>query len=798
MRRIQPGWQAAGALALALVLIPAAVRAASPEGAGVATAVSGQVTVTHAVSPAPQVLRFKDAVFYRDRISTAARSLARLLLAKKALVTVRELSELQLIDEAGTSTVRLALGKIAIGVARQRMRPGEIVEIRTQNAVAAIRGTVVVAETLRLPGATDLVTRLHVLSGYIDVTTPGKPGAPPLRMFAPSSVTVTGNTMDRPVPLGAAARATLLSDLQLTPSPPKRVLEGLALGEQARASGLARIITGDGSGSDERLDVQAPPADVKAPAAPITPPTPRTPKADPSSSLPFIFNNQSFNTTGDLYTVRSSSHQNISTDFLEATDSAVTVGDDVLKVSGTMSSTTAKPFMSLSGSTLAAEVLTQLHNGTLSLTGTLLDAVNSTVTADLATVRSNGQLTLGGRFLHAVGGTIGAPDHLLRVFASGGVAGTGLGALFDFSGTAVNVGSPSGGEYFQVTGGSSTVTLAGPLLAAAGSAFTLTGSALLDVSTNAIFTDTTSQPLWSLDGGSLQLSPTANGFVAQNHGTVSLHGGLLDAANSQITTSADFVLGTGEGQFIVTGPKTALVSLTGGTHQIATAGSVFHLVGKATGHDPVSGLTLGTEEPIQHSGGFLDLNSATVTTARAVRVDTALLQASAPLLNLFGARGAQLTTSGNAIDLTSKAKVTNTAAFVAMDQSRLTVNNTALVNVAGASFLRGGGNLVNLANGSTLTINNGVVLFVGGGSIVNISGALIAFSGAPGNTVNISNSLPYTYIGGIPVALTNGALASNVAVTGTPIKNPALGTITPNKALIQVSGPTSKLTIGGN
>jgi hypothetical protein len=173
-------------------------------------------------------------------------------------------------------------------------------------------------------------------------------------------------------------------------------------------------------------------------------------------------------------------------------------------------------------------------------------------------------------------------------------------------------------------------------------------------------------------------------------------------------------------------------------------------------------------------------------------------QASAPLLNLFGPGGSQLTTSSNVIDLTQKAKVTNTDTFVVLDMSRLIVNNAALVRVTDGSFLKGGGNLVNLANGSTLTINNGVLLLVGGGSIVNISGALIAFSGLPGNTVNVSNTLAFVTIGGIPVALTGGALAGNVTIVGAPIKNPALGTITPGKALIQVNGPTSKLTISGN
>src|SRR5712691_13551779 len=69
------GWQATGALALAVL---ATSPASASAGAGVATAVTGQVTVSHAASPAPQPLRFKDEVFLRDRISTASQSLARL------------------------------------------------------------------------------------------------------------------------------------------------------------------------------------------------------------------------------------------------------------------------------------------------------------------------------------------------------------------------------------------------------------------------------------------------------------------------------------------------------------------------------------------------------------------------------------------------------------------------------------------------------------------------------------------------------------------------------------------------
>ena len=770
MRRIQRGWQAACVLALALLVIPTTtVQASAPAGAGVATAVTGQVTVFHAASPTPQPLHFKDEVFLRDRISTAAQSLARLLLGKKALLTVRELSELELIDQSGISTIQLVLGKVAIGVARQRMRPGEIVEIRTQNAVAAIRGTVVVAELVTPPGSSVPVTRLHVLSGYIDVTTPGNPGAPPLRLVAPSSVTVTGNTMDKAVSLDAAARAALLSDLQPSRPNPARLLDSLVLGEQARAAALGRIITGTGEGGTELPELpQAPPVDTQAPitqTAQTAPIVPGTSNGGSGSALPFIYNSQTVNVAGDLYQVMPASNQSLSTDLLRATNSTLITGGDILQVKGSLSSSTALPFMSLNGGASAAQTATLLQNGTLSLTGSLFDAVNSAV-------------TLSG-------------PALLAVLANSSLTGASSSPFVSFTGGSLTLGARTNGVSLD---SGSTASLAGPLFTAHGTP--ITGSSDFVTVKSATITDTTASPLVGLTGGTFQLGWAASGFTVTNHGTAYLSGGLLSASGTDITSTADFVLGTLDGRFIVTAPAAPLLSLTGGTSQIATGGSIFHLVGTATAVDGVSGLRLGTEEPIQHGGGLLDMSAATVTTQRAVTIDVALLQASALLLNLRA--GAQLTTNGNAIDLTSKAMVTNTGAFVALDQSRLTVNNAALVNVAGASYLRGNGNLVNLANGSTLTINNGVLLFVGGGSIVNINGGLIAFSGWGGNTVNISNTLAFVNIGGIPVALTGGALAANVSIAGTPIKNPSLGTISPNKALIQVNGATTKLTISGN
>jgi len=732
----------------------------------------GQVTVAHAAAPAPQPLRFKDEVFLRDRISTSSQSLARLLLGKKALLTVRELSELQLTDQAGNSIVQLLWGKVAIGVARQRMRTGEIVEIRTENAIAAIRGTVVVAETLTPPGAAIPVSRVHVLSGYIDVTTPAHPGAPPVRLVAPSSVTVTGDSIGVPVRLDVVTRAALLSDLR--PNQPQHidVLAALAPGEQTRAGALGQVITGDGTGGSEPVDPQdqsANPADATNPVgqAPITPVASSSGvggAAGGSSGLPFTYTNQVVNIRGDFYRVPAASSSNLLTDLLRSTNSTLTIGGDVLQVNGSLGSGTALPFISVNGGTLAAQTATRLLNGTIGLSGSLLNAVNAS-------------LALTG-------------PALLDAQANSQLTATGLSPLVSLTGGSLALGAGTSGLSLN---SNSAATLSGPFFAATGTA--IAGSSDFVAIKSATLTDAAASALINLTGGTFQLGGAAAGFSVSNNGTASLMGGLLSATGTAVTSTADFILATTNGRFIVAGPAAPLVSLTGGVSQIASAGSIFHLVGSGTSVDPVSGLPVGTDEPVQTGGGFLDMDGATVTTQRAVTVDVALLQATAPLLNLRG--GAQLTTNGNAIDLTSKAKITNSGPYVALDASRIIVNAGALINVAGGSFLQTGGNLINLANGSTLTINNGVLLAVSGGSIVNISGALIAFSGG-GNVVNVLNALPFINIGGIPVALTGGAVASNVSITGVPIKNPLLGVITPNKALIQVNGPNSKLTISGN
>src|SRR5499425_284352 len=118
------------------------------EPVGVVTNVEGVATVARVALPEPRPLQFKDDLFLRDRITTRDRSLVRVLLGGKATVTARERSVLTITDAPGISTIHLDDGRISVAVAKGLMKRGEVIQIKTPNAITAIRGTVVVAEVV--------------------------------------------------------------------------------------------------------------------------------------------------------------------------------------------------------------------------------------------------------------------------------------------------------------------------------------------------------------------------------------------------------------------------------------------------------------------------------------------------------------------------------------------------------------------------------------------------------------------------------------------------------------------------
>jgi len=262
------------------------------------------------------------------------------------------------------------------------------------------------------------------------------------------------------------------------------------------------------------------------------------------------------------------------------------------------------------------------------------------------------------------------------------------------------------------------------------------------------------------------------------------------------------VLNVAAGGTIVSTHTGSLIKFAAST--LTIGGSIAVLAGRstATATEVADGvtLTLGTDKPLQHNGVVVELSGATVTARKGVRVDPALLEASAPLLDLKATSA--LTTSLETIDLSLKAKVTSLGPVLRLDASTLTVQAGAAINVNAGSLLKVTGDLLELRNGSTLSVMNGPLVRVAAGSVLNVSGALVAFGGTGGNTINITNTLcsPCTSIGGLNVFLTGGASSPNVSITN-PIKNSTLGSIvksdTAQTAVLVVEGSTSKVTISG-
>jgi hypothetical protein len=186
-----------------------------------------------------------------------------------------------------------------------------------------------------------------------------------------------------------------------------------------------------------------------------------------------------------------------------------------------------------------------------------------------------------------------------------------------------------------------------------------------------------------------------------------------------------------------------------------------------------------------------DANAVVVATGSAYRVDTALLEATAPLLNLRG--GSSLTTADHAVNLVGSAKVSipnDAVSMITLASSTLAVANGHLVNVAGGSVLNIAGNLVSMADSSTLSILNGLLLNVSGNSSATIGRSLVSFSGS-GNILNVNNSIvPTAIINGIPVS----GPTDNFRIGASAITGAASGTIRINGVVLTANTPLANLT----
>ncbi len=579
----------ASALFGALALCPLAAwgQAGGDAGrnVGVVTTLAGQATVARAALASPVPLRFKDDVFLRDRIATAERSVVRVLLGGKALVTVRELSTLTVTEDTGRSTVDLTAGKIAMGVLRQRMRPGEVIEIRTPNAIAAIRGTVLVVELIPEPGGTPgaprYTTKVHVLHGLVDVSDPKNPGAPPAQVGAMQSWSRTGSDTSSLVPLTAAAAQQVFVGLHAAPQiaeSPHEFIQHVTAREQAKAVAVAEFLAPEAAGAGAGGDSAAP-AGMSSPTAPVgsgitdapvipvvsstsaSAPAGGGAASPPTGLAQIIYNGQTVTSPGSLYTLSGSQQDSLAVPILEAAGSSLSIAQQLVQISGAAAFTSSgsTPLLYLDPTTLTATSLLSLDGGaTASLAGALFQDVD-------------GALTLRADFL--------------RLTGSGRLLGTGAAALVDLAGTrAAAAGSVLAMSNSAVL---DLISASAPLLSMTRSAALATGSNLADIS----------------GGATVRLGQLA----ALTGSTLTVQGHALSLAGSAtMTVRGDlFRLAGGSAMTITNG---ALLSLSGSSI-LNVAGALVNFIG--TGNSlsitnnlcAAGGCTLVGNIPVLVTGG---------------------------------------------------------------------------------------------------------------------------------------------------------------------------------------------------
>ncbi len=732
-------------LAVAVLLGALSPSHAQVQPVGVVTTLTGHADVTRATLSQPLVLKFKDDVFERDRIATAEKSIVRVLLGGKAIVTVRELSVLTITEEPGRASIDLTSGKISVAVAKQRMRPGETLDVRTPNAVAAVRGTVFVVEVQQVgtsqasgsgPGGSTTT--------IIDVKPPQNPGDPP------SLVQVTAGGQTRDVPGGSGINAIGNTLGQVRAWNPSSLVTGLTVqpgtgGPKSDASvkgtldkaeqDAALLGTIVGGGPVQPIIVTG----GLVPRAPVNPPTsPPSPPQPPVNSGMIV--NGGFE-TGDF--------------------TGWTRGGNL-------------------GFTLVS-------TGFFAHTGTF--------GAQLGPVGSDGLLS---QTFQTIAGKPYIVSFALRNLSGpNDFSATWNGTTF-FSQINVPTGEWQTLSFTEVVSGSPTTLQFAfrndPSYLALDDVSVITDPPLYSLGPRDTLVRTTGDPLVRYTGTPQTFDSL---LFAYDGGKVSLAGPLLQALNSDLTVPFSLVTLMRGGTLVSTSTD-PLVQLVGGTHTIGSMGlPIFDLKGVNTATDSETGLTVGTDRPLQTSGPLLAASGATINAQQVVRIDSALLEATAPLLALTG--GTNFTAVRDAIQLSYQAKVTSLGSLVKLDASTLTVARGAALNVAGGSVLNVTGDAFTLLNGSSLRLLNGPLVSLSSGSALNINGALVAFGGTAGNTVSITNSLcPCTTIGGLPVSLTGGALASNVSITNA-IRNPGLASIkvAPNAAVLRVDGAGTRVTISG-
>lgn len=779
-------------LVLAIYLLPAPALAQSTK-AGVVTTLEGNVTAVRAVAPQPVALKFKDDVFLQDRVVTGEQAFARLLLGGKAVISIRERSAVTITEVPGRSTVEIESGKIALSVARERMLPGEVINIKTPNAIAGVRGTVVVAQVTYRQGRP--FTNLWVLRGIIDAIHTNVTGAP-LSQPVPVGERESFNADQATATKGAFTLeevGTIVQGLQ-----PQRTQDvGSASQSPARleavntAVALLGALVGSG-GQQQMALLTGPPPPIPAPkttpeqtvtVAPITslsnpvtehvlldqqkcsqgdpaacaglgqsPPTGQPPPAD----TPDVIINDTTVALGaadTLKTFTGTSTRPGTSPLIRITDSTVNgpASTLVTALPDANATLTAGPLMKVTDSTLDVLRLLHVQGSLTSLSAAPLIALDPvTVNAQtLVEIAAGGGLSLAGPLLTDLNGVIATAQGAISV--AGTLMSTGPGALVALQGTNLAVGAPTSeatfARFLNVFAGSPTSPGPVPSLDAS---VGLVGSLL---SARAAKMTTTGDVVGVLNGG----------LLAQSSGAALLQFDDTTLAVGNASLLSRLLLVTGGGGTSGTTPATAVITgalLNATNSQVTTTGNgvgVFNGAAFASLGAPLflldrTSLTTGRPAFTNEFEGALFHVAGTVAETPAF----ATLQG--PLLSAFNS--STVTAHGNVMQVALGAAVLGLGAGPLIQTSNSTLwtdfdvlaaYDASTVALAGPLLLVGGGSLhvarriVGVFNGSEViaTAGDPFVSLIGGAHVLGTDPNSLAFTvgSDPGSRLSVPGTL---------------------------------------------------------
>jgi len=718
-------WLGLGGLILSSFLLSQGLALAQ-QAVGIVTALKGKAQLTRAATQV--ALSFKDNLILRDVIDTQEKSLTRVLFGGKSTVTVRELSRLEVREEllpgGGTRSIHeLSSGSILVNVALRLLRRGDEVQIRTPNAVAAVRGTTVFAQY----NAALAQSVFAVLSktGNAVVTVQGRPS---VTLGSLASFNVTGST----------ATGIQTTEGTITQAEANEIVEGSEVGTGGRTEESAEggvqeaaqladaVVEVVGESVVETIGQDAPSTAIEEGDTPVVEATSDEPSPGTQAVSSAATSDITFSGTISL-----GSGETLRT---FASDASLSGNPGILVSNATITQSGDVPLFKISGVTVTSQnAFVLLQNNTITGGGDLLQISSS--------------LSSGGTLLELNNTTLSLTFALIDIFNSSTITNT-AGPWIKITG-----GSVTADSLLDTDDSGNTFNLTVPLLDLKDT--TVTFRVLEDDPTSTTDLDdfnltvAADEPLFRVDNSTLKITGTTNGeeliFIdADDFSGGTFKGVGLIVTNSSTISNKGGGLVSIEGSLTTTSTN-ALVQITGSTVETFTD-AMFEIIPPNSGSTSVTMtgplLSASATSTLSSERNFFEIRDSSSLTSNTT---SAFIEFNSSTVNV-GATSADT----HFFQFLSSSTATFKGPLLSATDTMLNVSKFFVEVVGGSQFTNTGTSAVFQLTNSPLAARSGAgnlddFLFLGGsGSKINVAGTLLSATNSNltlgGDIIDISST----------------------------------------------------------